>query len=323
MSETQPKGNMPKNESLHPLPITGSSIETDSTTGMKTEVLSFGNGESIRIIPKEIRIDPSTGEAAKPLFIAEGINGDLELPTTMKAFAEEGQREIIAIRYGNKLQGSTKVVGFDGIDNTENTITEMDGNQARDIARALTAMNIAQVDALGESRGAIRLVAAFAAYPAFFDKIFLAHPAGQDDRSYTEAHLDAIRQGISHAARKVLGRIEIETYQDDETNRQKQRGGRLRRYMRVRKQQRSVAHAKLHQSLDKVTEEYQDKRVIIAGDRHDKAFLPRRLEENKGSHVYFRETQWGGHGIGYGKGLKKKAVKEISEWFLQEERESA
>jgi pimeloyl-ACP methyl ester carboxylesterase len=288
------------------------SITTEGTSQLQSETLSFGHGEIMKVTPAIIRIDQSTGEKVRPLLFVQGIKGDKKLPWTLEAFAAEDQREVVAVNYTDKLKGSGNPVEMPGLDATTNTITEMDVNQADELVSALDVLGIDQVDAVGESRGAIRLVAAMKKHPELFRHVYLAHPAGQDDRTFVQAHFDAARQGLNHAGRKALRKVE--PHQTDGLV--MPRGGRLLRDPRGwRKEHKSVAHANLHNALSEIAESSPEKDIIIAGDANDKAFLPSRLQANKGEHVRFVETDWGGHGVGF----NRKAVREIVESFHKAE----
>src|SRR6185436_11953473 len=99
-----------------------------------------------------------------------------------------------------------KLVEAEGVDAP---VPEIDANEAQDLIKALAAAGVdGPVDAAAISRGSIRLVIAMRQHPELFRDVFLAHPAGQDDRGSTEAHLDVARGTLAHAYRKMTGQVE-------------------------------------------------------------------------------------------------------------------
>ena len=274
------------------------------------EPIKFGNNEILRFKPedKDIRIDPSTREKVKPLFYAQGINGDGKLPWMLEKLAKEQQREIIAIKYTGKLEGSTNKRTLEtlGPDEHESVITEMDSIQADEIVAALEMLGVDQVDTVAESRGAIRLVAAMQKNPDLFRHTFLAHPAGFDNRNYFQAHLDALHGAFNHAARKVMGKVENHT--SDVASPSERRW--LRDPKGWRKTQKSVAYADVRGAMAWFASAYPDKQIFIAGDKNDKSFKAERLAKNADNHenIHFVPTDWQGHGIGF----NPHAVTEIS-----------
>lgn len=264
-------------------------------TQLQKETIPLRSGELLRYRPSSIRKDADTGEPAKPLLFVQGINGDARLPKVLEALAEEEQREIIAVTYPHILEGSTKRVTVPGIDSTANAVPEIDAFQALDLIEALDKAGVTSVDALGESRGAIRLVIALAQHPDRFRNVLLVHPAGQDNRNSFQTHISAAREGLQRKEK-------------DEFDGKDKPWVKFRYLWQKRKEQKSVARAKLHNALSVVAEKYPDKRIMIAGDSNDKAFLPERLEANKGEKVQFMLTNWGGHGMG----TNSNAIKEVS-----------
>jgi pimeloyl-ACP methyl ester carboxylesterase len=279
------------------------------------ETKNLGNKEFLRCKPETIRIDPSTGEAVRPLLYVHGINGDDRLPNVMEALARAGQREVIAVRTLGNLPGSARIVTVNGINPYENAVPEVDALQAVDMIKALLSEGIEEVDAVGESRGANRLVVALAQNPDMIRNVYLAHPAGQDNTTSLEAHLSAANQGVTQAAKKLLGRAERPDIEKSRLMRSKHW---FRGLWQKRKEQKSVARAQLHNVLDNISQKYPDKKIIIAGDVSDKAIRADRLEANKGSHVQFIRTNWGMHGI-----KSQQAVHEITESFKQAEQLNA
>lgn len=294
---------------------------------------NFGYGEILRYKAENTRIDPSTGEKVQPLLFVQGINGDGKLPWTLEKLAKEQQRDIIAVRYKDKLKGSASTLEtLPPSDNPEeqlrdiasdkplyeqlpdSVVTEMDAWQADEIAKALDVLDIQQVDAVAESRGAIRLMTAMLKNPDLFRHIYLAHPAGLDGRNYSQSHFDAVKQFVHHAIRKR----KVEKHDTAGTSFSKER-----RWMRDprgwRKEQKSVAHAELRTALYSLATAHPDKQFIIAGDENDRAFLADRLAANAESHdnIHFVRTDWGGHGIGQ----NPQAIKEISSGLFATETE--
>ncbi len=280
-------------------------------TPFSEERIEFGRGEIVKIIPDHIRLDESTGEPAPPLVVVQGIGEDERLPWTLHAFAQADERVVIGVKYPGKLEGSAKLVEAPAV-NTQ--VPEIDADQAGELIEALRAGGIeGPVDAVGVSRGAIRLVVAMRQHPERFRDVFLAHPAGQDDRGYTGAHLDAVRLAVAHQYRKSTGRVE--NHRPEDTVIPKGRGA-LNDPRGWRLEQKSVARARLHKELDDLAAEQPHLHVMMAGDKSDAAFRPERLRAAKGPAVTFLETDWGGHGIGF----NLRAIQEVSDRFKQMER---
>lgn len=305
---------MPEGQEMLTIP---QGFDAEESSAKDTEKTSFASdklhGEivSYPTTPERIRKDRGTGEPVRPLIYVQGMHGDEKLPWTLKTFAEVEQRQIIALKY-DSLIGSSKIVPTAAVNPEENALPEIDNIQANELIAMIESLGIGCVDLVAESRGAIRAVAALAKRPDLFRTVLLAHPAGQDNRGYLEAHFDAARQFFHHAARKALGKIPDDREPEDKIH--EKHALSIRRFVDTRKEQKSVARSQLSHVLGEIAEKYPDKNIFIAGDEHnDKAFLPQRLQANKGSHVKFISTNWGRHSIGY----NRNAIQDISK-YLQE-----
>ncbi|MDB5179012.1 MAG: alpha/beta hydrolase fold [Patescibacteria group bacterium] len=293
--------------------------ETPSPEGshpeFRVDTLEFAHGEVLRYRPERIRIDPSTGEPAIPLVFVQGINGDQKLPWSLATFAEEDQREVIGLRYTGKLPGAAKLTEMEGV---SAPISDMDATQADDIVEVMARLGIDQADAVGESRGAIRLVAAWARHPELFRHVVLAQPAGQDGRRYLGTHVDAARQAVNNAYRRMRGSDETDPASQEL---EKPRGGRLLRDpLGWRREQVSVARAQMNDDLSHIPMG-PDQSATILADVNDKAFRVDNLRNNirDPGRVALIETNWGRHGFGF----NRRAVRETSQLLQQREAERA
>ncbi len=279
--------------------------------GVVEERRSFAGGEIIRLRPEKARIDPSTGAPVIPLVFVQGMaSGDEKLPQNLAAFAADQReivglqyqgREIVGLQYQGKLRGKADPAQVDGQDAS---VSEIDVDQAGDLLSALDELGIDQVDMVAVSRGGVRAQVAMGLAPKRFRNVYLAHSAGLDGRTYREAHVDAARAAVLWAVDKARGKVE-----KSGAGQPIPRGrGLLRDLHGARIEQKSVARAQTEGILAGALAASPDLRVIVAGDRSDRAFRPERLEETiRGSGATFIETDWGGHGIGG----NPKAVAEI------------
>lgn len=263
------------------------------------ETYDFGRGQILHYNPSEVRLDQSTDEPVIPLVYFQGINGDSNLPAVMQALGERDQRPVVGIRYTGKLQGSSKRVAAGHSDHDEHaTFSEIDVEQADDMLAALDVLGLNKVDALATSRGGIRWVLAMKKRPELFRNAYGDDVAGQDGRSYSESHIDAIRLAVRQKFQRFSGESILRREMQDPPQ-----GEWAKRSLRdSRKEQKSVARAQLHSTLAWLGE-HTNINIRIGSDRQDKAFRTenvRAMMEQSGAdrHIRLIETDKGGHGIG-------------------------
>jgi pimeloyl-ACP methyl ester carboxylesterase len=224
--------------------------------------------------------------------------GDQEgLPWYLTRLAEADQRQVITVDYQGRLEGSADPAEGGDIDGT---VSQIDIDQAGHINAALEALGVPQVDMLAESRGAIRGLLAMRQHPEYYRNAVLDHPAGQDDRSYRQTHIDAVRERVARSYRRLKGGAANRL--PDDSAPVVAEASRSDRLHNARIQQKSVAHAHLSGELAKLDPGIH---AIVTGDTEDRAFIAARLEQTtvlaqqSGANVEFAETAWGGHGYRY------------------------
>jgi pimeloyl-ACP methyl ester carboxylesterase len=285
-------------------------LEADQkTTEERTEI---EGGEVIRYVPEFVRKDEGTGEDALPLVFVRGMGAAEALPWYLKELAQTEQRAVIGIQYGGRLKGSARTVESEEI---EGSASEIDFKQAADLTEAMEKLGISKADMVAESRGAIRAVLAMRQRPDLFRNVVLDHPAGQDDRNYRQAHVDAAREQVRRIKDHDQNELPVDVVAPEKQL------GFLTRFRNARKEQKSVARARLHEDLAKLSP---DIHVVVTGDHNDAAFIPERLRQTAqsaqeaGANVEFAETNWGGHGYRY----SLEAVKETANRLREMERRS-
>jgi|GEM_PF-4086998 len=271
-----------------------------------------------------IRLDPATGEPAKPIFVALGINGDQKLPWTAIALAEEDQRQVIGIRYPEKLEGKAKRTLQPALASKEGVIprvTDLDMQQAADILTTLDELQAAQVDALAESRGAISTVLAMRQVPERFGDTLLVHPAGLGNESYRQAHSGAAKIAIHNLGRKALLLERMDPLARELKAKGGGSGSRLAHDpLGWRREQVSVAVARQAHLPDMLAAIRSgmtpDQSVTIAYDPKDPAIRRRRLVKQNVGNIPLVETHFGRHGFGY----SREALRGVAEYFQHTER---
>jgi pimeloyl-ACP methyl ester carboxylesterase len=198
------------------------------------------------------------------------MGGSNRLPEDLQALARAEQRMVIGLQY-HSLVGSTKLVDAD---NMNEPAPEIDVEQADDLVRLLEAQGIEQVDAAGLSRGCIRLEIAMKQHPELFRDAYLLHPAGLDERTYRQSHIDAAREKIARITRRSNHNVEAIS----ETSSTPKNRARRQNWRDQRLEQKSVARADLASTLGDLDPNIH---VTVAGDKSDRAFQIDRLPTNE------------------------------------------
>jgi hypothetical protein len=242
-------------------------------------------GEAFLFQPEVTRTDPSTGEAVIPLLFVQGMGGDSRLPKDLQSLAQVEQRMVIGLQYG-QLTGSAELVEAENLDEPA---PKIDVEQAGDLVQMLAITGIEKVDAAALSRGCNRLMIAMKQHPEFFQRAFLLHPPGLDERTSRQTHIAAAREQI---ARVTQGANEyMETTNEPSTLPKKR--GLLRNWRSKRLEQKSVARADFATTLGEISPDID---VTVAGDINDRVFQVDRLRHtSERARVNFEETDMGGH----------------------------
>lgn len=290
----------------------------DAVPAGKLESYDVSRGQILRYTPAALRLDEGTGEPVVPLVYFQGINGDASLPAVMEALSERDQRPVIGLRYGEILQGSSKPIPAEHPDYSPNAvIPEVDIEQADDVIAALAILGVKKADALATSRGGLRWLLAMRKQPELFRNAYGDDVAGQDGRSYGEAHRDALRLVVGQKVGRLVGRGGFRSVASISSASWPKRDVRA-----LRTEQKSVARAQLGTVLAEVASNT-GINIRLGSDRGDKAFRTsniRKTMQQTGSdkHVMLVETDKGGHGIG----TNSQAIDEALYQLRQMERAS-
>lgn len=278
----------------HESPYTGQHAdqlrEILASEGRLTEErIRFRGGEIIRIEPEITRLDPQTGEPAIPLVFVRGMGANEALPWYMKQLAELDQRSVLSVMYHGRIEGDTGPTQDEALDG----VAKIDVKQAEDLVDALDLAGVQQVDMIAESRGGIRAVVAMLKHPERFRRVVLKD-IPVDERSFAQRHRDALRERVARIGRLEKPRV-------PESSKAEDRDQAVDRIVNARKEQKSVARARLGRLLAHLSPRVQ---ATVSYDGSDEAFKPERVEQvaqelAHKENLRFVRTEKGGHGFSY------------------------
>ncbi len=281
--------------------------------GIKAEQYSLDNGEVLRFTPEVVRRDEVTGEPVAPVVYVQGMNGNGKLANIMGYLAGHDQRQVIAVRYNEKVSTSPEPIRPSMAGYREDAvIPELDVQRTNDLLFALSTLgDVKKVSIVAESAGAVRalLLADSLSKGQKTDELssdssgvnvenlLLVDPAGQDGRSYRQTHFDALKLARAEKRNAKIAGFALESIAATAEI------SAVAKQRRDRPEQRAVAYAQLQSVLAEVSARVP---VRVLSDVSDVAFRTDRIAEQMESsgaaqHAQLIQTDKGGHGVGLNK----------------------